>query len=71
MNNALSPSVLTRLAMSQRPCRASQATVGSLAAFEGPGGDVACVIPGRSPDRHVRPPSPEVAKPIAPALPPK
>ena len=45
--------------------------MGSLAAFEGPGGVVACVIPGRRPERHVRPASVDVAKPIAPALPPK
>src|SRR5215218_5526884 len=39
---------------------------GSLAQGAEPGGDEACVRFGRRPDRHVRPASVEVEKPIAP-----
>ena len=41
--------------MSQVPCRASNATAGSLALSFGPGGTLAAVRPGRNPLRHVAP----------------
>src|SRR5689334_17486987 len=55
--------------MSHCPCAASYATDGSLARGASPGGFVAVVNDGRTPDRHVRPESVEVAQPIPDAPP--
>jgi hypothetical protein len=56
--------------MSQTLWALSYATAGSDERVYRPGGDPWTVIPGRTPDLHVAPPSTEVAQPIpdAPAV---
>ena len=60
-----------RVAATQRAWSASQATTGSLARANGPGGVEAVVSAGRTPELHVRPLSCETAKPIWVAPPSK
>ncbi len=63
------PGTMASVLASQTPCKLSNATTGSLARVEGPGGAEFEVSPGRMPSRHVRPPSHEVEKPMLAAPP--
>ena len=65
----VTPSAIASEFASHTPRTPSQATTGSLARSEGPGGDVFTVNPGRMPSRQVRPPSREVEKPMLAAPP--
>ena len=63
------PGETARLAASQTPCAESNPITGSLARNHSPTGVELDVSEGRRPERHVRPASREVAKPMFAAAP--
>ena len=71
MASRVTPSPSASVEMSHVPCRASNATAGSLARSLMPAGTLASVRPGRSPLRHVAPSSLVTANPMFVAAPSK